>query len=71
MAKISVISISAVKYPDLDDSVHITGLGFSHANTLCGITDDGEPEDTDETPSCTACIELYESIKKHKPRFKF
>lgn len=66
-----MLHIDAVRIRDYDDGVHISGLGFSAPNTLCGITDCGSKEATDETPNCTECIELYESIKNHRPRFKF
>lgn len=71
MATISTFSVSAIKIAEYDDDVHITGAGFSAANSLCGITDSGSSEWVDETPNCAGCIEIYESIKKHRPRFKF
>ena len=60
-----------VRYEEMDDDVHISGLGYGAANTLCGITDVQGEKDTDETPNCTSCIELYNDIKNHRPRFKF
>jgi hypothetical protein len=63
--------VDAVRVDEMDDAVHISGLGFGAANTLCGITDVGQNDPVDETPNCGDCIELYESIKNHRPRFKF
>ena len=64
--------IHPVKHPDMDDDIHISGLGFSAANTLCGITDSIESEDVyEEVPNCKQCIELYNMVKNHRPRFKF
>lgn len=62
--------IEAVRIPEYDDEVHISGLGFGSSNTLCGITDSGQKESTDELPNCHQCKELYLSIKKHRPAFK-
>ncbi|MGD8116879.1 hypothetical protein [Vibrio sp. TRT 29B02] len=66
-----MLIIEAVRIQEYDDDVHISGLGFSAPNTLCGITDAGSKEPTDETPNCHDCVEVYESIKNHRPRFKF
>ncbi len=71
MEKIFTFCVCAVRIEDHDDDIHISGPGFSGANTLCGITDDGEAVSTDGQPDCSDCIEVYESIKKHRPRFKF
>jgi hypothetical protein len=71
MAKICTFHVGAIAIPEHDDDVHISGAGFSAPNTLCGITDDGESHASDEKPNCTGCIEIYESIKKHRPRFDF
>lgn len=55
----------------MDDEIHISALGFSAPNTLCGITDPNETEETDEeVPTCGGCIELYNMVKNHRPRFK-
>lgn len=63
--------IEAVTILEFDDRVHISSLGFSAPNTLCGITDAGQSESSDEEPNCGDCKEVYKSIKNHKPVFKF
>lgn len=63
--------IYAIKIEEFDNDIHICGPGFSGANTLCGVTDAGQPEDSEEVPNCVDCIEVYESVKSHRPRFNF
>ena len=71
MPKISTFYIEAIKIPDFDDRVHISGPGYSGAHTLCGITDAGEPIPVDKHPDCIECKQVYQSIRNHRPRFKF
>ena len=57
---------------DCYGEVHISGGFIATHETLCGNVDSGnEYEDTDEPVTCTACWEIYDSIKKHRPKFKF
>lgn len=52
--------------------VHIVGGFIAGLDTLCGNVDAGlEYEETNDLVNCSACREIYESIKKSRKRIKF